>query len=89
MWDHFGISLRGKLVTFRDELFFELAIVLNDTIMDDSDFAWDMRMRVTLRRLTMGRPAGMSDTDMTIEKLRIDRYSIDQFLHFAHLALTM
>ena len=64
---HLGIGSTFKLIALLNKLFLQNLIVLDDAIMHQSQVTAHahMRMGVGGRRLTMGSPAGMSDTHMT------------------------
>ena len=61
MSDHFGVGVAGEDRAVRDQLFLQLAEILDDAVMHDRDQVGRMRMRVGLGRLAVRGPAGMAD----------------------------
>ena len=76
MRDDFRVSLGQKLVAFREELLFQLDIVLNDPVVNDDDFAGAVavRMRVFFSRAAMRGPAGVADAVDAIERRNANRF---------------
>ena len=66
-----GISLRIEGVTVMQQLFLQLLIVFDNTVVYGNYIAIStcMRMRISFGRLTMGCPSGMTDTTGTNEAL--------------------
>ena len=66
-----GISLRIEGVTVMQQLFLQLLIVFDNTVVYGNYIAIStcMRMRISFGRLTMGCPSGMTDTTGTDEAL--------------------
>ena len=64
---HLSIRIRNEGHTFGLEFLFQFCIVLNDTVMDDSQIMalGIVGMGIARRRLTMSGPACMGNTDMT------------------------
>src|SRR5262245_26504295 len=72
MSDHLGVGLRCKLGTALFELLAQLAEILNDAVVNDSEPIGRMRMRVRLARPTMRRPAGMPNADRAAQRLALE-----------------
>ena len=83
---HLSISSTLELIALLDELFLQYLVVFDDAIMHQSQVTAHahMRMRIGSRRLTMGSPAGMSDTDMAAAIL-----VGSHLLQVAHLTLCL
>ena len=83
---HLGIGSTLKLIALLDELFLQYLVVFDDTIMHQRQVTTHahMRMRIGSRRLTMGSPAGMGDTDMAAAIL-----VGSHLLQVAHLTLCL
>ena len=62
--EHFGICIRDELNALFNQFRFQVGIVLNDTVMDESKILGFriMRMGITRRRLTMGCPTGVGNS---------------------------
>ena len=82
MGDHLGVGVAGEHRALRDQLFLQLAEILDDAVMHDRDEVGRMRMRVGFGRLAVGGPAGMADAGRAVE-----RRSLQQLLEIAQLAL--
>ncbi len=78
MRDDFGIGLALEGPTARGQFVAQRLEILDNAIVDQSDFARGMRMRVARRRRAMRRPAGMRDADIARR--------IVGFQHFTRLA---
>ena len=63
---HLGVGLGLKAITLGTQLFLELLVVLNNAIVHQDDIAHLMRMGIDLSGLTVGRPAGVGNTQMPI-----------------------
>src|SRR5690554_2128514 len=64
--DNFGICLGSKDEALCSQLVTQLLIVLDDTVVDNGQpVAGHMGMSIRLRWLTMGRPAGMGNAEIT------------------------
>ena len=64
----FGLEDRALLL----ERFAQFAEILDDAVVDHGDAIGRMRMRVVLGRLAVGRPAGVPDPDMALERFGIE-----------------
>jgi len=63
--DDLRVGLGGEAVAAALEVGAQLIVVLDDAVVDDGEsVTGDMRMRVTLARHAMSRPAGMGDADL-------------------------
>ena len=62
--EHFGIRIRDELNALFNQFRFQVGIVLNDTVMDESKILRFriMRMGITGRRLAMGCPTGVGNS---------------------------
>ena len=83
---HLSISSTLKHIPLLDELFLQHLVILDDTIMHQSQVTTHayMRMSIGSRRLTMGSPTGMSDTYTTATVL-----ISSQRLQITHLTLCL
>ena len=80
MRDHFCIGLRQEFCTGGFKLTAQFAEVLDDAVVDDRDALSGVRVRVVLIRLAVGRPAGVADADLAIERMRTQaRFEIAKF----------
>src|SRR5207249_8196300 len=63
--DDFGVRLRAEPVPVRRERLSKLAVVLDDPVVDDGEsrLAIDVRMRVGVRRPSVGCPPRMTNTE--------------------------
>ena len=63
LYENLSIGVALEVVTLFLELFAELGIVLDDSVMDDGNVAilGNMRVSVTNRRLSVGSPTGVSN----------------------------
>ena len=61
MGDHFCVGVGGELAPLRLQPRAQLAVVLDDAVVDHGDAAGGVRMRVGLARLAMRRPARVPD----------------------------
>jgi len=70
MDDDFRVCVRGKLVAFGLELFPQRQKILHNAVLDDSNFAGavHMRVRVLLVGLTMGCPACVANSNMAVDR---------------------
>ena len=68
MGDDFGVGVAGEGGAFGDQLFLQLAIILDDAVMHDRDVVGHVRVGVRLRRLAVGRPAGMADAGLAKQR---------------------
>ena len=66
VWHDLGVGLRRELMTLRLQLSAQLGEVLDDAVVHDVDLALavGVRVRVDVRRLAMGRPAGVPDAEV-------------------------
>ena len=64
-----GIGLGGEMVSLGGKLLAQRLEVLDDAVVDDGEPGRSVRMGVGDRRLAVGRPARMSDTDRAGERL--------------------
>ena len=62
--EYFGICIRDELNALFNQFRFQVGIVLNDTVMDESKILGFriMRMGITRRRLAMGCPTGVGNS---------------------------
>src|SRR5579864_3778527 len=72
--DDFGISFRGELVTFLDQLLFEREVILDNAIVDHHDPAGAvaMRMGILFTGTAVRGPASVADPVGAIERLGTD-----------------
>ncbi len=69
MRDHFGVGLGGELIAELGQLLTQLFVVLDDAVVNDGDAVpRDMRVRVALGRHAMGRPAGVGDAQVAVDR---------------------
>ena len=73
----FGLEDRALFL----ERLAQLAEILDDAVMDHGDALGRVRMRVVLGRPAMGRPAGMADPGVTVERFGLQ--PLFQILEFA------
>ena len=78
--NHLGIRLGHKLIR-KAVLRHKLAIVLDDTVMDQNHLAASVGMRICIRYAAVGRPSGMADTAARIK--RIVHAKLTKLLHLA------
>ena len=81
--DHFGIRLAVKRIAVFQQLFFQLSIVLDDTVMNTDNLRFNrartrtatvtgnMRMCIRLARLTVGCPTGMANTTSSFQCITV------------------
>jgi len=62
---HFGIRLGFEANTLGFQRGLQLAEILDNAVMDDSQLVGGMGVRIGLVRLAVGRPAGVADSDDT------------------------
>src|SRR4029077_8098072 len=90
--DDLGVGFGDKLVTFLLQLFLELEIVFDNSVVDDDDLAGAIAMRVGvfLGRPAMGGPARVADAVRAFQRgLGDDFFEIAKFTRGAadfHLA---
>ena len=82
-----SVSVSDSISRPRFELGAELAVVLDDAVVDDDDGACTMRVRVSLGGLAVGRPARVADAEMPSSGLVAKRrLEVDELaLRAAHL----
>ena len=68
--DGLGIGLRFELVAMRLKAGAQLLVVFDDAVVHNGDLALaaEMRMRVAVGRLAVGRPAGVADAAGAVER---------------------
>ncbi|MET4837508.1 hypothetical protein ABIF44_006915 [Bradyrhizobium japonicum] len=64
MRHYLGVRLRVKAGSIPLQLGSQLAEILNDPVMNDRDILRRMRMSIAFGRLSMSRPAGVTDASM-------------------------
>ena len=81
--NHFGIRLAVKRIAVFQQLFFQLGIVLDDTVMNTDNLRFNrartgtatvtgnMRMCIRLARLTVGCPTGMANTTSSFQCITV------------------
>ena len=69
MSDHFGVGLGREFRAFLLQLLAQLAIVLDDAVVNHRETIRGVGMRVALVRLAMRRPARVTDTRLALERL--------------------
>src|SRR6185437_16628116 len=82
MRDDFGISFRDELVAFREELIFQLDVVLNNSIVHDHNLAGAIAVRVGVffGRAPMRGPTRVPDAIQAVERIESDGFlQITQF----------
>ena len=68
----FRIGLGGEAMTFARELLAQRLEILDDPVVDDRQAIAGVRVSVPLRRLAVGRPAGVADADLAAERLTFE-----------------
>ncbi len=73
---HFGVGVGFEYMAFVHELLLQSHVVFNDAIVNDDEMivAVAMGMGISIRRLAMGGPAGVADTDVTGERMGFQRF---------------
>src|SRR5687768_15196623 len=71
MGNHLGIGLGAECRAVFLELFAQLAEVLDDAVVYYRQPIGRVRMRIALRRLAVGGPAGMADAARALERLAL------------------
>ena len=68
---HFRVRFRLENVAFFHKVLFQSQIVFNNTIMNHHKMvmAVSMRMGISVGRLAVSSPAGMSNADMALERM--------------------
>ena len=74
MGNNLRICFGGENMTLAFEDFFERKIVLDDTVMDNSDLACFMGMGILIGRPSVGRPSSMTDPYPSIKGLPSDQF---------------
>ena len=71
--EDFGIGIARKSVPLRCKKRLELGVVLNDSVVNDNESAGIRRVRVCIavRRLTVGGPTGVSDSEGRMRTLLV------------------
>ena len=80
-----GVGIAREGVAFGCEQLFELGIVLDDSVVDNdkSSGIGCVRVRIAVRRLAVGSPAGVSDTQRGVRALCIgERFECRNFTYF-------
>src|ERR1043166_807688 len=72
MGDHLGIGLGRELGALLLELLAQLAIVLDDAVVDDRKPFGGVRMGIAFARLAVRRPACMPDPDRAFERFLLE-----------------
>ena len=70
MGDDFGVGVAGEGGAFGDQLFLQLAIILDDAVMHDRDVVGHVRVGVRFGRLAVRGPAGMADAGLAEQRRR-------------------
>ncbi len=69
MRDDFGVGLGGELVAEFGQLLAQLFVILDDAVVNDGNAVpRDMRVRVALGRHAVGRPAGVRDAQVAVDR---------------------
>ena len=77
---HFGVCGRIELIALAKKLILQFLIILNDTIVNANHISiiGGMWMGICLRRLSMSRPAGMTEADAALEvRAAVDLFAED------------
>jgi hypothetical protein len=69
MGNNLGVGIRAELRAFLLQLLAQFAEILDDAVVDDCEPVGGVGMRVAFGRPAVGRPAGMSDSGMPVERL--------------------
>ena len=78
--DGFGIRLGFKDITKRDQLLAERPVILDNAVMNESDFACHVRVGVDFVRHAVGCPTGVADPDITGQRCLIQQgLQVEQF----------
>jgi hypothetical protein len=72
MCHHLGVGLAGEFGALLFQHQAQFAKILDDAIVNDGDVVGGVRMRVVLRRLAMGGPAGVADAAQADQRLCLE-----------------
>ena len=84
--NHFGVSFRDEGVAARFQFFAQRFVVFDNAVVHDHDVFRHMRVRVTFRRFSVRRPAGVRNTGTTVQRMFFR--GLGQHLHFTETTQT-